>query len=423
MICGMRAEFDTPAKRLKLPPRRSPYFTEVGGSRGGVSLGYRRQVNGPGSWIGKFVHAGRRVEARLGEADDLEASAESIGYRKAVAAAIEWAERQKAAHDASPDRTRRAVRTVQSAVEEYLLFRERKPAGARDARSRLTRHVLADAEFAALPLAKLRAERIEVWRSSLSRLHPVSPSTINRLLNDVRAALNAAAERYRRELPATLPIEIKVGTRAISSVGSARMQVLNDADVRRIIAASAKVDRELHNLVLVLAATGARFSQVAALRVSDLQAEAGRVMVRPSAKGRGNKARAPISVPLAADVVAALLPLTDGRAGNEPLLTTGDYVRDGKIGWRRVGCRTWRTAADATRRWQQAVRIAQLPKSTIPYALRHSSIVRGLRAGLPVRLVAALHDTSIAMIEAHYSAHIVDASEDISRRISLSISV
>ena len=47
------------------------------------------------------------------------------------------------------------------------------------------------------------------------------------------------------------------------------------------------------------------------------------------------------------------------------------------------------------------------------YALRHSSIVRGLRAMLPVRLVAALHDTSVAMIEQHYSAYIVDATEDL----------
>ena len=33
---------------------------------------------------------------------------------------------------------------------------------------------------------------------------------------------------------------------------------------------------------------------------------------------------------------------------------------------------------------------------------------------LPVRLVAALHDTSAAMIEAHYSAFIVDALDALS---------
>jgi hypothetical protein len=54
-----------------------------------------------------------------------------------------------------------------------------------------------------------------------------------------------------------------------------------------------------------------------------------------------------------------------------------------------------------------------LSADTVPYALRHSSIVRGLGGGLPVRLVAALHDTSSAMIERHYAAYIVDAMDDL----------
>ena len=32
----------------------------------------------------------------------------------------------------------------------------------------------------------------------------IAPSTVNRLLNDLRAALNAADERHRRELPADI---------------------------------------------------------------------------------------------------------------------------------------------------------------------------------------------------------------------------
>jgi len=56
------------------------------------------------------------------------------------------------------------------------------------------------------------------------------------------------------------------------------------------------------------------------------------------------------------------------------------------------------------RDWRRAAEAAGLPAAIIPYALRHSSIVRGLRAGLPIRLVAALHDTSVAMIERHYTS-------------------
>ena len=51
----------------------------------------------------------------------------------------------------------------------------------------------------------------------------------------------------------------------------------------------------------------------------------------------------------------------------------------------------------------------------IPYALRHSSIVRGIRANLPIRLVAALHDTSTAMVERHYSKWITSGLEELAR--------
>jgi len=37
------------------------------------------------------------------------------------------------------------------------------------------------------------------------------------------------------------------------------------------------------------------------------------------------------------------------------------------------------------------------------YALRHSSIVRMLLQNIPIRFVASLHNTSVAMIEKTYS--------------------
>ncbi|MDQ8756198.1 hypothetical protein RCO27_08125 [Sphingosinicella sp. LHD-64] len=52
----------------------------------------------------------------------------------------------------------------------------------------------------------------------------------------------------------------------------------------------------------------------------------------------------------------------------------------------------------------------------IPYALRHSSIVRAIRASIPIRLVAALHDTSVAIIEKHYSRWITESLDDIAAR-------
>ena len=55
------------------------------------------------------------------------------------------------------------------------------------------------------------------------------------------------------------------------------------------------------------------------------------------------------------------------------------------------------------------------------YALRHSSIVRQLLAGVPVRIVAAGHDTSVAMIERNYSRYITDHADALVRSAMLNL--
>jgi hypothetical protein len=42
--------------------------------------------------------------------------------------------------------------------------------------------------------------------------------------------------------------------------------------------------------------------------------------------------------------------------------------------------------------------------------------VRALRTGLPVSLVAQIHDTSAQMIQNHYAAFIVDAMDELAAR-------
>ncbi|MBM0206109.1 hypothetical protein JNW90_26145 [Micromonospora sp. STR1s_5] len=79
----------------------------------------------------------------------------------------------------------------------------------------------------------------------------------------------------------------------------------------------------------------------------------------------------------------------------------------------RVERRPWGSASEALRLWDKARLNAELPHDAMMTAFRHSSIVCSLKANLPVRLVAALHDTSMSVIEKHYSAFIVDASEEL----------
>ncbi|WP_292252255.1 integrase [Mesorhizobium sp.] len=381
-----------------------------------------------------MVAEGHRIEEKLGSADDDGAPASALTYRSAVTAALDWSKRQYAAAQSAADGS--SVPTVRTAVESYVAKRKKRSAReGSNAEGRLTRHVLSDKEFANLALAKLRAAEIESWRGRLrisglveidddqgeDEPKPLAPSTVNRLMNDLRAALNDAAERHRRELPAHLAAEIKVGTRAMSVTDDARKQLLSDKQIRSAIAAAFEVDEDFGRLALVAAVTGARHSQMRRLRVGDLQADKLRLMMPGSAKGRSAKARPPVSIPITAETLDKLRPAVTGRQADEPLLERWAYKSVGPVKWEKDHRRAWGPAYEVDNWWAATVERAGVPVDSIMYAFRHSSIVRGLKAGLPVRLVAALHDTSSEMIERHYSAFIVDATEELTRRAALAI--
>jgi hypothetical protein len=138
-------------------------------------------------------------------------------------------------------------------------------------------------------------------------------------------------------------------------------------------------------------------------------------MLPVSRKGRGTKARKEIAFLIGSDVLAEFTKIIEQSSGNEPLLQRWTH-RKTKLGWERASKGPWTEAASLTRPFREIIKEAGLRPEIVPYALRHSSIVRHLRENLSVRHVAALHDTSVAMIEQHYSAYIVDALDELSAR-------
>ncbi|WP_376092781.1 tyrosine-type recombinase/integrase [Roseomonas sp. CCTCC AB2023176] len=425
---------DTRAVRRALKQRPKPYFRVVRRGALPLHLGFYKQADGrPGTWIGRRYLGAEKYETQaLGIADD-DPRTEADGVRvltfdQAVAACTAWADGRLAAERAAAAVV--SSPTVRAAVEDYIAFRKARSAtSGRDAGFSLTHHVLSS-PLADVPLAALTEEALTTWREGLRRGgkgvssdHPpaLSRATLARVLNDLRAALTATARRTR--LPGDVLTAIREGLRAPSAPDRAReAQVLPDADVRRLVEASLALDPDFGALVLVMAATGCRFDQAARMTVGDLQAGNGRLMVPMARKGRGTKAQTHAARPLPDDVVARLRPLVAGRKAGDPLLTrwhNRKVTGTGTIGWERDGRRAWRGAEEMQRPWRLALVKAELPGDLVPYSLRHSSIVRGLKAGLPVRLVAAAHDTSVAMIEKHYGAFIVDAAEELLRRAAV----
>ena len=268
----------------------------------------------------------------------------------------------------------------------------------------------------------------------------MAASSAQRTASDLKAALNAVARRAKSQLPPTIRDTIRDGLATVqAAVAVARpAQILQDGEVRAIVKAAWEVDAadewdgDLGRMVLVLAATGARFSHAARMTVADLQAAQLRLMIPVSRKGRGEKTSTHTGVRVGDDVLIALREATvgdqievgddRGGIGHVANLVAEAGAREA-VRCRIAGARwekgergPWRSAAELTRPWAAIVARAGLAAGTIPYALRHSSIVRGLRAGLPVRLVAALHDTSSAMIERHYAAFIIDAMSELAAR-------
>ena len=400
-----------------------------------VHLGYRKGRRG-GVWLVRWRSGAGYKQASIGTADDVMKEG-TIDYHSAVKEArklVEQARKDAAAAAAGP------VLTVAAAVIDYVSARDARDSkrAGRDKRSdagqRLGRYVLGQpgrgkqedipaAAVASVPLHSLNEGDLLAWRAGLP--DAMKATTRQRLINDLKAALNASYASNRNRLDPTFPGIVKHGLRALESTEDDEPvardnQILADADIGRLLRAAREIDQEqdwtgdLFRIVLVLAATGARFSQVARIRVSDCQIAAGRILVPVSRKGRGGKSGA-ITVPVGRDVIEALAGIVAGRKPEDRLLERWRREqRKGGIEWHRADRGPWQSAAELVRPWQAIRERAGLPDA-IPYALRHSSIVKGIKANLPIRLVAALHDTSTAMIERHYSKWITSGLEEMAR--------
>jgi integrase len=385
----------------------------------GIQLGYRKRELG-GRWLVRWYVGSKKYRQRtLGAADDARLT-HKIEFEAASKLARATALLNLNAIQTTEYSTPLTVRSV---VEDYIELRnarhsERVGRSVRsDAASRLGLHVLS-APIANIKLSSLTENDLHLWKSGLdSRL---MASSRWRTLSDLKSALNIAHLRYRNHLTDRFGDIIKFGLRRddyfVLKISRSRdRRVLDDEVIRQIVkvAEAHDVDGDVWRMILVLASTGARFSQVQRLQVRDLQCDRQRLMMPASRKGR-DRGDDYYPVRIGADVVEALRPLTVNRPHDAPLLCRWKTVRlRGKP--RHRARANWTSASELTRHWKGICASAGIT-SVVPYALRHSSIVRCIRAGLPIRLVASIHDTSVMMIERHYSRYIADSMEEIAAK-------
>lgn len=281
-----------------------------------IHLGYRKNRHG-GTWLVRWYTHRNRCYQRitLGVADDIVGEG-NLDYGQAVKAAkdaVSKARRKLAADAEGP------APTVKVAIEDYLAARNRR-LSLREGRelrvssaSTLSRHVCKNTKFVNLRLDELSEADLLKWRKSLDP--NLKGTSKKRILNDLKAALNALYKVERKRLPPDLGDIIAFGLNAeaieVEPVEVAREnQILDEMTVRNIIVEARALDEDLGTLVLALAATGARFSQLKRMKVRDAQLSLKRLLVPRSLKGR-NKVAGYTPIRIGADVVP--LPAIPGR--------------------------------------------------------------------------------------------------------------
>jgi integrase len=168
---------------------------------------------------------------------------------------------------------------------------------------------------------------------------------------------------------------------------------LPDAAILAVVRECYVEDSDFGALIETLAGTGVRESQALKLWPNDIQdddSDAPRLMMWCSAKGRDRDPEQR-ALPITPKLALMLRARAIGRRPNRPLFD-----------------RIWNLSL----RFRVVLERLDLDLSLTPYTLRHSSIIRQIRANTPLRIVAFAHDTSVAEIERTYGRYLNAASDD-----------
>ena len=386
---------ETRSARLRLEIRRRPYS---GPSLArGISLMYRRNGTN-GSWVLKASDGhGAYWTKAFALADDYEDSdgRNVLTFYEAQDQAKKLARGEDGSADTAPI-------TVDGALKDYkrdLEARNANPYNAESPRVHLTPVLLAK------PVQLLTVAELKKWRDSL--LGKIKPATINRVCRCLFAALELARQHDERIQNRQA---WEVGLAGLPDAQEVRNIILLDDEVREFVSAAYALEDGFGLLSDVLAVTGARPSQVVRLRIDDLHDHPVRpkLMMPKSAKGggrnRSQKRHERYSVPITSQLAARLKEAARGRASDASLLVQ----RDGSP-WPKHPGQHYHHLVD------KVVTAIGVDPAVTMYTLRHSSIVRMLLANVPIRLIASLHNTGVAMIERHYSKFIAEYGDEHAR--------
>jgi len=351
-------KIDTSAKRLRLKLRREPYWQQISK---GKFLGYRRTIAG-GSWVARM------------RGDDNKQKYHALGdvpnYEDALKAANEWME--------SVGGVDNHRYTLRNAVDDYVKHLEinNSKQSSHDVKLRLNKHIptrLFNTELSSLTTAQLKRLHNDMVKTEAEgEDERKSKDSANRVLAQLKAALNLA---FRDGRVASDTEWSRVS--AFKNVASSRKLFLTDKQVKALLK---NTEGGFHRLVKAGVLTGARYGELARVKVKDIDLKDGTIELVGKTGHR--------ICYLSDDAVKFLKDVCKDRLPEAYLFVKDDGTQWGK--------------SHHLRSMRDAVLKSKLPRESVFYSLRHYHISKALLSGMPMQVVAENTGTSVRMIEKHY---------------------
>lgn len=384
---------DNRTVRLKLAPRREPYWRNI---QEGRAIGYRRAAGGgAGRWIARhYEPSAGRTYAALGSADDmLDADGGStLNFAQAQERAREWfAEIEKHA-----GRTAKPI-TVAEALEAYVAdYLTRGGKAEKDLRATINAHIVP--ALGDKLVADLTVPGIKAWHHALAMAPARLRTGAKAQKANSRKAIEADARRARRSsanriltvLKAALSLAWREGhvasddawrrVQPFQKVDTARIRYLADDEAARLVNAA---EPDFRALVIAALLTGARYGELARVRVADFDPEARVLHVR---EAKGGKPRA---VVLTDEAVRHFATLATGKAPAALLLTRQDGTAWGE--------------SHQFRPLREACAAARITPAVSFHILRHTYASRLVMKRVPMAVIASGLGNSEAICARHYA--------------------
>jgi integrase len=376
------SNLESRAARARLKESTKPYYRSLAP---GVHLGYRkgkrerkwvmRRTNGDGSYSVTNIAASDDVVDADGKwVLDFWQAQERV--RKVALA---------------PAAVAPTSYTVKAAIDDYLVELEGRPS-ANDTRLRLKAYALP--ALGSKRVAEITADTIKRWHRGLAKTMPrirsKAGTSSTRMVDldddEVRRGRQVSANRILGLLKAALnhaftegKVESDLAWRKVKpfpKVNRSRARYLTLAECKRLLTAC---DPEFRLLVRAGLETGARYSELARLRVEDFNPDSGTIHIGKSKSGEVRH------IVLTDDGRAFFADLVAGRLGDEPMMR-----------------RRWKPSEQARPMIAACARAKIVPRVGF-HQLRHTWASLTVMNGTPLPVVARnLGYADTRMVEKHY---------------------